>query len=64
MAISTFNLLIHLTCMLIGASLGIGISFIVNCALIEVSKSKLFSIVKQTDFCFRFYKINFIDFVI
>lgn len=45
MVISGLNLLIHTTCMMIGASLGIGISFIVNCALIEVSKSKLFSIV-------------------
>ncbi len=57
MAISSMEFIIHLICMLVGASLGIGISFIVNCSLIEISKSKLFSIVNNFEFLFLIYKM-------
>lgn len=43
---TALNVIIHLICMMVGASIGVGVSFIVNCALIEISKSKVFSIVK------------------
>ena len=38
--------IIHIISMLVGGGLGIGKSFLVNCVLIEISKSKLFAIVK------------------
>ena len=47
MAIDPLNLLVHFSCMLLGASIGVGVSFLVNCTLIEISKSKIFAIVNK-----------------
>ena len=47
MPINSLNILVHFSCMLLGASIGVGVSFLVNCTLIEISKSKLFAIVNK-----------------
>ncbi len=41
-----YHLFMHGVSLCIGSSLGIGISFIVNCTLIEISKSVYFAYVK------------------
>ena len=45
MAINSLNFLVHFSCMLLGASIGVGGLFLVNCTLIEISKSKMFALV-------------------
>jgi hypothetical protein len=47
MAITQINILMHFLCMISGSCIGIGVSFLVNCTLIEISKSKIFSLVNK-----------------
>jgi hypothetical protein len=40
-----FNFLIHIISMIFGTAIGIGVSFIVNCTLIEISIDRFFAYV-------------------
>jgi hypothetical protein len=40
------SLCIHTISLIVGACLGIGVSFMVNCTLIEISKAKFIALVK------------------
>ena len=42
-----YNMFVHGISMIIGACLGIGVSFIVNCTLIEISKTIYFAYVSK-----------------
>jgi hypothetical protein len=44
-----YNFFLYSISMLIGACLGIGVSFIVNCTLIEISKSIYFAYVSYKE---------------
>ena len=48
------NFLIHIISMIFGTAIGIGVSFIVNCTLIEISIDRFFAYVsffKEVFFC-------------
>jgi hypothetical protein len=45
MIINLYNVVAHVISIMVGSAIGIGVSFIVNCTLIEISKNLYFSYV-------------------
>jgi hypothetical protein len=49
---SALNFMIHTIALILGASIGTGVSFIVNCTLIEISKNRFFAYVRLFNIVF------------
>lgn len=56
---SNTSLCVHAISLIIGACLGIAVSFIVNCTLIEISRGKYFAYVRLNLFLFSTSQLSF-----